>query len=157
MPSFPAGITSSSIACPMPVEGGVNQNLTVRKPDGSVVTLPARHCVLRRYGLCLVFTQSMVPNGARTFAVNIDPLESKTTSMQIETLEQFGCRLADHSPKPLSHADLRQMYNAELENRQKLWRWLILAAIGVLIVETLLAGRRAACAPFGSCGGQIVI
>ena len=35
------------------------------------------------------------------------------------------------------------MYNIELENRQKLWRWLILAAIGVLIVETWLAGRRA--------------
>ena len=31
--------------------------------------------------------------------------------------------------------------NAELEGRQKLWRWLILAAIGVLIVETWLAGR----------------
>ncbi len=36
------------------------------------------------------------------------------------------------------------MYNMELENRQKLWRWLILAAIRVLIVETWLAGRRAA-------------
>ena len=36
------------------------------------------------------------------------------------------------------------MYNAELENRQKLWRWLILAAIVVLIVETVLAGRRSA-------------
>ena len=33
------------------------------------------------------------------------------------------------------------MQNAELEGRQKLWRWLILAAIGVLIVETWLAGR----------------
>ena len=44
------------------------------------------------------------------------------------------------------------MYNMELENRQKLWRWLILAAIGVLIVETWLAGRRCR-APFGSCGG----
>ena len=28
------------------------------------------------------------------------------------------------------------MHNAELEGRQKLWRWLILATIGVLIVET---------------------
>ena len=33
------------------------------------------------------------------------------------------------------------MYNSELENRQKLWRWLILAAIGILILETWLAGR----------------
>ena len=33
------------------------------------------------------------------------------------------------------------MHNAELEGRQKLWRWLILGAIGVLIAETWLAGR----------------
>jgi hypothetical protein len=33
------------------------------------------------------------------------------------------------------------MYNAELEGRQKLWRWLILAVIGILIIETWLAGR----------------
>ncbi len=33
------------------------------------------------------------------------------------------------------------MQNAELEGRQKLWRWLILATIGILIVETGLAGR----------------
>ena len=80
--------------------------------------------------------------GARSFAVNVDPLESKTAPLQLETLEQLGCRLAEHAPKPLNHAELRQMYNAELENRQKMWRWLILAAIGVLIVETFLAGRR---------------
>jgi hypothetical protein len=32
------------------------------------------------------------------------------------------------------------MQNSELENRQKLWRWLIVAALGVLIAETWLAG-----------------
>ena len=82
--------------------------------------------------------------GPRSFAVNLDPLESKTAPLQLETLEQLGCRMASYSPKPFNHAELRQMYNAELENRQKIWRWLILAAIGVLIVETWLAGRRAA-------------
>jgi hypothetical protein len=35
------------------------------------------------------------------------------------------------------------MRNLELENRQKLWRWLILAAFGVLVIETWLAGRSA--------------
>jgi hypothetical protein len=34
------------------------------------------------------------------------------------------------------------MHNAELEGRQKLWRWLVVAAIGVLIVETWVAGRQ---------------
>ena len=48
---------------------------------------------------------------------------------------------AEHSPKKLDFEQLRQMHNIELENRQKLWRWLILAAIGILILETWLAGR----------------
>ena len=85
------------------------------------------------------------PDGAHSFAINVDPLESKTAALEFVTLEKLGCRLADHSPKPLDHADLRQMYNSELENRQKLWRWLVLAAIGLLIVETWLAGRLRRC------------
>ena len=61
--------------------------------------------------------------------------------LNVETLEQFGCRLVNRSRAKVDREHLRQMQNAELENRQKLWRWLIVAAIGVLIVETWLAGR----------------
>ncbi len=35
------------------------------------------------------------------------------------------------------------LQNAELESRQKLWRWLILVTLGVLLLETWLAGRAA--------------
>jgi hypothetical protein len=122
--------------------GGGGEDLVVRKPDKSVVNLPRGSAFFGDTSLPGLYSVED-GDGTRSFAVNIDPLESKTTPMQVETLEQLGCRLADHSPKPLSHAELRQMYNTELENRQKLWRWLILAAIGLLIVETLLAGRRA--------------
>jgi hypothetical protein len=31
----------------------------------------------------------------------------------------------------------------ELESSQKLWRWVVVAALGVLILETWLAGRLA--------------
>jgi hypothetical protein len=72
--------------------------------------------------------------------VDLDPSESKTSPLTVETLEQFGCRLANPSRDRVDRDELRQLQNAELESRQKLWRWLILAAIGVLIVETGLAG-----------------
>jgi hypothetical protein len=74
--------------------------------------------------------------------VNLSPLESKTAPLDIVTLEQFGCRLANHSGTRLDQDQLRQMFNAELENRQKLWRWLMLSTISILLVETWLAGRR---------------
>ena len=48
---------------------------------------------------------------------------------------------AGPAKEALDREHLRQLQNAELEGRQKLWRALILAAIGVLIVETWLAGR----------------
>ena len=38
------------------------------------------------------------------------------------------------------HEQKRRLHNAELENQQKLWRWLIVAALGILLAETWLAG-----------------
>jgi hypothetical protein len=32
--------------------------------------------------------------------------------------------------------------DVELENRQKVWRWLLAAVLGVLVFETWLAGRQ---------------
>ena len=86
-------------------------------------------------------TRVETAKGPREFAVNLDPLESKTAPLNVETLEQFGCRLAMSAARIENDRELmRQMQNAELEGRQKLWRPLILAVISVLIVETWLAG-----------------
>jgi len=35
----------------------------------------------------------------------------------------------------------RFMRNNELENRQKFWRWLVVGVLGLLALETALAGR----------------
>jgi hypothetical protein len=35
----------------------------------------------------------------------------------------------------------RKLHDLELESKQKLWKWLIVAATGMLIMETWLAGR----------------
>jgi hypothetical protein len=119
----------------------MGKDLLVHKPDGSAASL---------LNSVESFDDTALPgvyaiegsNQSRSFAVNLDPVESKTAPMQHEILERLGCRLADHVPTALSQSELRQMHNEELENRQQLWRWLILAAIGLLLIETLLAGRR---------------
>lgn len=115
--------------------------VTIRKPDGSTVPLEPGSGSFGGTDAPGVYTVE-APTGSRSFAVNLDPLESRTTPLGVETLEQLGCRLASGPAKEeLDREYLRQMQNAELEGRQKLWRDLILAAIGLLIVETLLAGR----------------
>jgi len=125
---------------PLPAGPDSAPALVVHKPDGAVITATPGEPFFAETDQPGRYTVD-TPHGARSFAVNLDPMESKTVPLHVESLEQFGCRLADHSSKRLDHEQIRQMYNIELENRQKLWRWLILAAIGVLIVETWLAGR----------------
>jgi hypothetical protein len=114
--------------------------LVVHKPDGTLVTATPGESFFSETDQVGLYTVD-APRGARSFAVNLDPLESKIAPLSLESLEQFGCRLASHAPKKLDHEQIRQMFIMELENRQKMWRWLILAAISVLIVETWLAGR----------------
>ena len=120
---------------PMP-EGAV----AVRRPDGSTIRLgpgTAKFEGADTPGIYAVETAQ----GAREFAVNLDPAESKTAPLAVETLEQYGCRLAMNAARVEHDREvMRQMRNAELEGRQKLWRPLILVVLSLLIVETWLAG-----------------
>jgi len=114
--------------------------LAVRKPDGSTIRLAPGASTFSETDLPGIYTIETA-KGLREFAVNLDPLESKTAPLNVETLEQFGCRLTRTAQPLANERELtRQMQNAELEGRQKLWRPLILAVISVLILETWLAG-----------------
>ncbi|MGH7193461.1 MAG: hypothetical protein ACREJM_08000, partial [Candidatus Saccharimonadales bacterium] len=113
----------------------------VEKPTGSRVTLP---------GGAEAFDQTDEPGLYRvlsrsedfTFAVNLPPSESATEPLDVEQLEQLGVRFADRLTRSQRAESVRQQRDIELEGRQKVWRWLIVAALAVLIVETWLAGRR---------------
>jgi hypothetical protein len=122
---------------PMP-EGAV----AVRKPDGSRVELAPGRSAFEEADAPGIY-EVETAKGAREFAVNLDPSESNTTPLAAETLEQYGCRLAANASRVEAERSLmRQMQNAELEGRQKLWRPLILSVLSVLILETWLAGKR---------------
>ena len=129
-----------AIACRIVVADDSVKSIVVNKPDGAAVTIARETGVFDETDQPGLYTIEM-PAGASSFAVNLDPLESKTTPLHVETIEQLGVRLASHNRQNVDRDQLRQMYNAELEGRQKLWRWLILAVIGILIFETWLAGR----------------
>ena len=115
------------------------QPFKVRKPDGVEIDAAA--------GSTFADTDQpgiyTVTPGTLRFAVNLAPDESKLTPIGAEKLGSLGVPLASllkpavpHSPEEAAHAQA-----AELEGRQKMWRWLIVAALAVLLIETLLAGR----------------
>jgi hypothetical protein len=75
------------------------------------------------------------------FAVNLAVAESNTAPLELEQLEQRGVRRGVALSRAERTERIRQQRDTELENRQKGWRWLIVAAVGLLIVETWWAGR----------------
>jgi hypothetical protein len=74
------------------------------------------------------------------FAVNVVGAESETDPLPAELLQEYGVQLGNRSTREEMAEEIRQMRDVELEQQQKVWRWLIVAAIGILIVETWLAG-----------------
>ncbi|MEO2092152.1 MAG: hypothetical protein ABGY75_22075, partial [Gemmataceae bacterium] len=113
----------------------------VRKPDGSSVALDRTANSFESTNQPGVYTAD-TPTGPKAFAVNLDPAESLTTPLPPETLEQYGVKLAKRENDEQRREAERQQRTAELERSQSIWRWLVLAAVFVLLVETGLAGWR---------------
>jgi hypothetical protein len=122
----------------LPVKEGGGER-RVRRPDGRVVTLEAGSSV---------FTETDLPGlygyedggTTRTFAVNLDPAESIVAPMPPESLERLG--LTAPAPMAVTAAPSRESgFYAGLERDQRLWQWLLVAALAVLVLETALAAR----------------
>ena len=115
------------------------QPLTIHKPDGTELSgEPAS--VFRGTDQPGIYT---VSPGALRFVVNLAPEESRTTPLTIERFASLGVpvrRLAQTSPVENAQREARAQA-ADLEARQKFWRWLIIGALGVLLLETLLAQK----------------
>lgn len=120
--------------------------LRVTLPDGDIVQTDDTAAVFAATDQPGVYQLASTGSTAR-FSVNVDPTESRTTPMALEQLESLGVRMDRDSRDPANIAAARQRERQlkiqELERRQKLWRWLVLAALGTLFVETWLAGRLA--------------
>jgi hypothetical protein len=127
---------------PVPISDELKsaENVAVTRPDGTkvIVSRDAREFA----GTDAPGVYSIVSGeNEERFAVNLDPLESRTSAVGAETLEQFGCRLVG-TRSVVEHQERRQyLHDVQLESRQKLWQWLMLAALGLVVAETWLAGR----------------
>lgn len=113
----------------------------VRKPDGNSVALDRTAPSFDGTDQPGVYTAD-TPTGPKPFAVNLDPAESLTTPLPPETLEQYGVKLTKRENDVQRREAERQQRTAELERSQSIWRWLVLAVVFVLLVETGLAGWR---------------
>jgi hypothetical protein len=76
------------------------------------------------------------------FAVNLRLEESRLAPLPADELARLGVPLGtagDQTAAPKFERQ-RELQRAELEGRQKLWRWLIVAALAITFGEVLLSG-----------------
>jgi hypothetical protein len=125
---------------PLPDRSDLASQLEVTRPDGSVVALADDAEAFTAASEPGVYALAGVKGPIR-FAVNLDPAESDTAPLAAEAFEQLGVRLTGRADPTQDAEQLQQLRDVELESRQRIWQWMLAAALGVLVAETILAGR----------------
>jgi hypothetical protein len=129
---------------------GADSTGIIHKPDGQEIKLTLDQAPLTTHQ-ALSFRQTDQPGiydisageNHQRFAVNLPTSESNTAPLELEQLEQLGVKTGNMLTRRKQLDRIRQQRDTELESRQKIWRWLIVAVLGILIVETVWAGYAA--------------
>ncbi len=114
--------------------------IVVHTPDGRAVRLDADLSTFSETDQPGIY-RAKVGSTETRFAVNLLATESLTAPLDLEQLEQRGVRIGTELTRTQRIDRVRQQRDTELESRQKVWRWLIVVAIGLLVLETWWAGR----------------
>ena len=123
-----------------PASSSLAPGVEWQKPDGKKMTLAAG----------VPFTETDLPGiytatsagKQRRYAVNLSVDEARTATIAPDELARLGVplRLTADLPVAQAQAIKRHLQQAELENRQKLWRWLIAGVLAVTLGEIVLGG-----------------
>jgi hypothetical protein len=113
----------------------------VLRPDGTTAAIAAGEPAFtdtRERGIY----QFISTTGRTRVAVNVDANESRTAPLATDELEQLGVPVRPEQPMPKERARAAALARAaDLENRQKAWRWLIAATLLVLLAESIAAAQ----------------
>lgn len=126
--TFPADWVQAANAAEVTLPNGSSLKLAAGESNFTQATMPGIYHV-------------KVGTSEKQFAVNLDAAESRTAPLPLDELERLG------APVPKATAEVARatarkivLQSGELESRQKLWRWFIAATLGVLLIETGMAG-----------------
>jgi hypothetical protein len=114
--------------------------MSLQAPDGARLAPERGRWVLDRPG---VFT-AKESGTTYNFGVNLDPAESKTAPLDPAELGKRGVPLRASGTRAAAFIEKERKWAqaAEVESRQKLWRWLVVAALLFVLIETWFAARQ---------------
>lgn len=134
--------TSFLVGDPVPVNAkDSNGPVQIRKPDGAVVEAGSDTSFSATDQPGIYVLEGM--EAAPSFVINLDPRESQTGRMDLDRFTDMGVPVGE-STRPNDEKDAvrkARLLSAELEQRQKLWRWILLVTALLLVVESWLAGK----------------
>lgn len=120
----------------IPVTNGVNTRLA--DLDGSPVPAePSGNLIVTRPGLYWLTEDDK----RRQIAVTLPASESQLDPIDLDRFEQYGVVTGKSDSAKERHEAARLSQVNELENRQKLWRWLLVGALALMFLETIVAAR----------------
>ncbi len=121
----------------IPVTDGAQAKLT-GLDESPVATEDASPLIVDKPGLYWLTEDEK----RRQIAVVLPASESQLDQIDLDRFEQYGVVTgkSDSATERREAARLSQVQ--ELENRQKLWRWLLVGALVIMFVETLVAARK---------------
>jgi hypothetical protein len=113
------------------------ETIALTKPDGTIAPWKkGESFAIDQPGFYTATTPALM------FAANLDPAESRTAPLAEEQLASLGLPMkleeAVVSPKEKEHRE-QLLLATEQESRQKLWRRLLLVALGLLLLESIVA------------------
>jgi Mg-chelatase subunit ChlD len=129
---------STGDVVPSPVSSG--EAVQWQKPGGKKESLAAGIAFIET-DLPGIYTATY-GGKERRFAVNLPLDESRTAPISPDELARLGVPLQTTAEIPIARIQQHQRHlqQAELENRQKLWRWLIVGVLAVTFGEIILGG-----------------
>lgn len=113
----------------------------IHLPDGSIVTVGAEVARFQATDQPGIYEWTSLETSAR-WAVNLPAAESDTGPLDLQQLEAFGVKLGEQPTAKQEWDRQRQLRDIELESRQQLWRWLLIAVLLLIGGETWLATRQ---------------
>ncbi len=140
------GASSCRVGDPLPLpDGDAATTVRLTAPDGSSHALvagdpPPRAEMPGIYRLD-------VGDSATAIAANLSAAESDIAPLPAESLKALGVAVGRQPPRAVQLEQLIRLKDLEFEGRQKIWKWLLVAAIVAAIAETMLAGRRQRATP----------
>jgi len=130
---------------PIPEQAAsASANVQIRRPDDSVVHLDATQRTFAQTDMLGVYTISDSTGSSKpqSFAVNLPASESRTDPLTVEDLERIGVSLKTAADVTAGGGGRQVQHSSfgEMESQQKLWRWIFIVTLVMLLAEVWLGG-----------------